>query len=106
MEKMIVTDKKEWHEKQFVSVSHMLATMAMAITLFSWASDIDKRVAENKLGIEHYKEMSQLDSENKVEVIARVERKVDKLDRKIDALMDKINGTHSNGQKYYSDPYK
>lgn len=45
-------DRREWHLDKTVSIGHIISTLVIALSLFSWALTIDKRVEQNAQSIE------------------------------------------------------
>ena len=44
-------DRREWHLDKTVSVGHIISTLVIAMSVFSWALAIDKRVEQNAQNI-------------------------------------------------------
>ena len=40
-------DRRSWHLDKTVSIGHILSTLIIALSVFSWAMAIDKRVEQN-----------------------------------------------------------
>ena len=84
--------KEDWHISRTVSISHMLATIAMAATLFSWASDVDKRIAGNAQAIIHHRELVDQHVTAMKADITEIKRGIEKLDHKFEKLIERTNG--------------
>lgn len=45
-------DRREWHLDKTVSTGHIISTLVIAMSVFSWALAKDKRVEQNAQNIE------------------------------------------------------
>jgi hypothetical protein len=41
----VTDERREWHLEKGVNVSHIIATLTLAVSAFAWANSIDKQVA-------------------------------------------------------------
>jgi hypothetical protein len=71
-----------WHMDKKVNVGHLLTTIIIAITFFSYINAQDKRINANTLNIKALKEQRKED-------VSRVEKKLDKIDVKLDKILSK-----------------
>ncbi|WP_233252281.1 hypothetical protein [Saccharospirillum sp. MSK14-1] len=50
------SDRRHWHVDKSVSVGHILTTLLIAVSAFSWGSAVDQRVASNAQAIQYLSE--------------------------------------------------
>lgn len=79
-------DKRSWHLDKTISVGHLVSTLVIAISVFSWAVTLDKRVEQNSIAITHLKEQQQLE-QRRIELM-RNELREDLRD--INAKLDRL----------------
>lgn len=47
------TRRSDWHLDKNISVGHIVSTMMIALSVFAWATSIEKRVDKNEQSIGH-----------------------------------------------------
>ncbi len=80
-----------WHIEKTLNVGHILTTLTMAVGALWFISDMQQSISENRQTIAHIQErhkidMARVDSQRE-EDIRRVEKRLDKIDSKIDRLL-------------------
>ena len=88
-----LVDKRSWHLDKRLNVSHLVTTLVLAVGVFTWASGIEQRINVNTIDVEHNKELMQLSQGYVTATVNTIEKKVDKIDIKLDKVLDRIN-TH------------
>jgi len=71
-----------WHMDKKINVGHLLTTVIIAITFFSYINAQDKRINANSINIKAIKEQRKEDSR-------RVEKQLDSINAKLDKLLSK-----------------
>jgi uncharacterized coiled-coil protein SlyX len=88
-----VSPVEGWHLKREVNLSHLAATVTLAIGLISWGNKIDNRITSIEAQVSFQKEM--LDSQQVRtaqlfdQLSSRLQRIEDKLDRVIEREREK-----------------
>lgn len=85
-----VAERREWHLDKTVSVGHLISTLVIGISVFSWAIALDKRVEQNSIQIQLVKEQQRLEA-TRVEAL-RIELRGDLRD--INQKLDRIIEDH------------
>lgn len=75
------TTGQRFHVEKSVSVGHILTTIVMLVTAFSYFSDFDKRLSQAEQSIEFIKVQRAEDSK-------RWEKRLDSIDKKLDKLLE------------------
>lgn len=57
-----IAERREWHLDKTVSVGHLISTLVIGISVFSWAIALDKRVEQNSIQIQLIKEQQHLEA--------------------------------------------
>jgi len=85
-------DRKNWHLDKTISVGHLLSTVVIAISLFSWASAVDRRVEQNAQAIK-YLTKEQIEGQFRLDAL-RSEIKTDlrAINAKLDRLIERQGG--------------
>lgn len=86
--------KEHWHLDKRLNVGHLMTTIAMVIAMFLYVGDIEKEVIKNRENIQHIQEIQKIQNEKASLQIKSVIVSVDKIDAKIDKLIER----HLNGQ--------
>lgn len=69
-----------WHLKKEVNITHLFATIGLVISAFMYSTALDKRIQTNEQDIAYIKAQ-------RAEDIARIEKKFDVINRKLDKLL-------------------
>lgn len=93
-----------WHLKREISVGHILTTLSIAAAMISYAIQNEKNHEQHRLRIEAIQERlvelraSDLRQEGKIEAgIVRVEVQMQRLDDKIERLINRLGNGNGNG---------
>ena len=57
-------ERREWHLEKGVNVSHIVATLTLAVSAFAWANSIDKQVAITQQQVEYLQKTQSEGHEN------------------------------------------
>ena len=87
-------ERRVWHLDKTISVGHLLSTVVIAISIFSWASAVDRRVEQNAQAIK-YLSKEQTEGQNRLDAL-RSEIKTDL--RAINAKLDRLIERQSGGR--------
>lgn len=82
-------DRRNWHLDKTISVGHLLSTIVIVVSVFSWASAFERRVEQNAQAIEYLSEQ-QKENKRRVEYV-REEIRTDLrgINAKLDRLIEK-----------------
>jgi len=85
-------ERRAWHLDKTISVGHLLSTVVIAISVFSWASAVDRRVEQNAQAIK-YLSKEQTEGQNRLDAL-RSEIKTDlrSINAKLDRLIERQRG--------------
>tara|TARA_B100000929_G_C15420389_1_gene391162 strand:- start:105 stop:365 length:261 start_codon:yes stop_codon:yes gene_type:complete len=72
---------QRFHVEKSISVGHILTTIVMLVTAFSYFNDFDKRLIQAEQSIEFLRAQRAEDSK-------RVEKRLDSIDKKLDRLLE------------------
>lgn len=81
-------DKRSWHLDKTISVGHLVSTVIIAVSVFSWAVTLDKRVEQNSLNIEHLKEQQVNDRKQVQEMRVEIKQDLRDINAKLDRLIE------------------
>lgn len=70
----------QWHMKKEINVAHIITTITLLVSCLWFLSDMDKRITTNTTQIVHIQEQRKED-------LARVEKRLDSIERKLDKLI-------------------
>lgn len=99
---LATTVNQRFHVEKSISVGHILTTIIMLVTAFSYFSDFDKRMVQAEQGIEFMKYQREEDlkfiksqreedlkylKSQRDEDAKRVEKRLDSIDKKLDQLL-------------------
>ena len=76
----IASQAQSFHVEKSISIGHILTTIVMLVTAFTYVNDFDKRLSQTEQNIEFMKSQRQED-------VKRVEKRLDSMDRKLDELL-------------------
>lgn len=80
--------KASWHLDKTISVGHLVSTVIIAVSVFSWAVTLDKRVEQNSLSITHLKEQQVTDRKQVQEMRAEIKQDLRDINAKLDRLIE------------------
>lgn len=90
------SQRKEWHLDKTVSVGHLISTLVIGISVFSWALTLDKRVEQNSTQIQLLKEQQRIEAARvdalRIEIRSDLRDINHKLDRIIESNIIKNGG--------------
>ncbi len=81
-------DKRSWHLDKTISVGHLVSTVIIAVSVFSWAITLDKRVEQNSLSIAHMKEQQLADQKRLSELRNEIRHDLRDINHKLDRLIE------------------
>lgn len=80
--------KASWHLDKTISVGHLVSTVIIAVSVFSWAVTLDKRVEQNSLSISHLKEQQVTDRKQVQEMRTEIKQDLRDINAKLDRLIE------------------
>ena len=80
--------KANWHLDKTISVGHLVSTVVIAVSVFSWAVTLDKRVEQNSLSITHLKEQQATDRKQVQEMRTEIKQDLRDINAKLDRLIE------------------
>lgn len=81
-------DKRSWHLDKTISVGHLVSTLVIAISVFSWAVTLDKRVEQNSIAIVHLKEQQANEQKRLQELRHEIKQDLRDINQKLDRLIE------------------
>lgn len=81
-------DKRSWHLDKTISVGHLVSTLVIAISIFSWAVTLDKRVEQNSIAIVHLKEQQANEQKRLQELRQEIKQDLRDINQKLDRLIE------------------
>ena len=81
-------DKRSWHLDKTISVGHLVSTLVIAISVFSWAVTLDKRVEQNSIAIVHLKEQQANEQKRLQELRQEIKQDLRDINQKLDRLIE------------------
>lgn len=81
-------DKRSWHLDKTISVGHLVSTLVIAISVFSWAVTLDKRVEQNSIAIVHLKEQQANEQKRLQELRQEIKQDLRDINHKLDRLIE------------------
>lgn len=82
------TDKRSWHLDKTISVGHLVSTVVIAVSVFSWAMTLDKRVEQNALAIIHLKEQQATEQKRIEQLRSEIKQDLRDINHKLDRLIE------------------
>ncbi|WP_423186787.1 hypothetical protein ACO1PK_00810 [Alishewanella sp. d11] len=80
--------RASWHLDKTISVGHLVSTVIIAVSVFSWAMTLDKRVEQNSLSIAHLKEQQATDQKRVQELRQEIKQDLRDINAKLDRLIE------------------
>ena len=80
--------KANWHLDKTISVGHLVSTLVIAVSVFSWAMTLDKRVEQNSLAIAHLKEQQATEQKRIQELRQEIKQDLRDINTKLDRLIE------------------
>lgn len=83
----------DWHLDKKLNIGHIATTILLAMSAFGYINAIDKKIDANAINISTIKEQHKEDAirfdQQRTEDVARVEKQLDKINAKLDRLLNK-----------------
>lgn len=80
--------KANWHLDKTISVGHLVSTLVIAVSVFSWAMALDKRVEQNSLAIAHLKEQQATEQKRIQDIRQEIKQDLRDINTKLDRLIE------------------
>ncbi|TMN89485.1 hypothetical protein CWB73_01015 [Pseudoalteromonas phenolica] len=71
---------ENWQMKKELNLAHILTTIALVVSGILYLNDLDKRITSNYQELTHLKQIRNEDQK-------RIEKRLDSIDKKLDALL-------------------
>lgn len=84
--------KAGWHVDKTISAGHILSTVVIAISVFTWASAVDRRIEKNAQSITHLTEKHQQNREMVAELRAELRVDLRGMNQKLDRIIERQAG--------------
>lgn len=81
-------DKRGWHLDKTISVGHIISTLVIAVSVFTWVSSVDRRVDQNSLSIKFVKEQQQQSSARIEALRLEIKQDLNSINDKLDRLIE------------------
>ena len=80
------SDRREIESKRFkfdaaVNIGHILTTLAMALALFSWGSNVNSSVAIVKVEVQNIKDARAVSRQETLQALIEINRKLDDMNK-------------------------
>jgi hypothetical protein len=79
----------KWHLKREVQLSHIITTLAVAVSVAVYVQKIETRLALVELALIEQRERDKKQDQVAAEVAAAVHNKLEKMDNKLDRLIER-----------------
>ena len=87
-------DYHQWHLDKTVSIGHIISTVAIALSVFSWALVMDKRIEQNAQSIK-FLTQTQKDAEDRFSVTKQeIRQDLQAINAKLDRLIERQMHNH------------
>ena len=83
-----LSDRRSWHLDKTISVGHLVSTVVIAVSVFSWAMTLDKRVEQNSLSITHIKEQQIAEQKRIDQLRTEIKQDLRDINQKLDRLIE------------------
>lgn len=83
-------DRRHWHLDKTISVGHLLSTVVIAVSVFSWASAVDRRVEQNAQAIDYLKREQVRQSQNITGIRTEFKNDFRQIEQRMDAVRGEI----------------
>ena len=87
----VEVDRRHWHLDKTISVGHLLSTLIIAISIFSWASSLDRRVEQNAQNVVFLGEKIDRDRQELARVRDQVSTNYREMNRKLDRILERMS---------------
>ena len=77
-----------WHLSKSVNLTHILTTAMLIIALFSWGSKMDVRISVLEQSVLSQQKVDIRQDLTNREMFARIERRLDQIDSKLDRVIE------------------
>lgn len=78
-----------WHLKREIQLGHLLTTIGMIAAVAMYVSKIDQRLALLEQSVKHQQEVDSKQDEDFIRVQRNLDKRLDRIDNKLDALIEK-----------------
>ncbi|MCB5226213.1 hypothetical protein JAO78_005225 [Alishewanella sp. 16-MA] len=82
------TNERSWHLDKTISVGHLVSTVIIAVSIFSWAVTLDKRVEQNSISISHIKEQQMAEQRRAQELRQEIKQDLRDINAKLDRMIE------------------
>ena len=86
------SESLRWHLDKTISVGHLLSTIVIAVSVFSWASAVDTRVEHNAQAIIYLTKQQQENKQRIESVRGEIRTDLRVINDKLDRLIEKRLG--------------
>lgn len=84
---------RHWHLDKRVNISHIVATLLLAVSVFAWAAAIDRRVSVAEVQLAAAKEDNLRQDQYSAEAVRLMRDEMRELRNEIRALRNDLNGS-------------
>ncbi|WP_434359893.1 hypothetical protein NF212_06460 [Parasalinivibrio latis] len=78
----------QWHIDKTISVGHLISTVIIAISVFSWASAVDRRVEQNAQAIAFVREQIKQERVRTDNALGDLKTNLRDINNKLDRLIE------------------
>ncbi|AWF81534.1 hypothetical protein BTJ40_12260 [Microbulbifer sp. A4B17] len=82
---------EHWHLSKSISITQIASIILLAAGLFTWGSDVEKRVGENAQAIKHESAMRALEQKHIAEFKDEIRTRLQRIDSKLEQLIERAD---------------
>ncbi|WP_299948506.1 hypothetical protein [uncultured Microbulbifer sp.] len=83
------TQPEHWHLSKSISITQIVSIILLAVALFTWGSDVEKRVGANAQAIKHESQMRSLEQKHIAEFKDDIRTRLQRIDSKLERLIER-----------------
>ena len=96
---MSTGDDGRWHLKREIQIGHIITTLTVAVSVIVYVGKIEQRLAVAESQIATQRERDERQDKVLAEAMARLGAQLERLDGKLDRLVERIAATSAAGGK-------
>lgn len=81
-------DQKNWQLEKTINVGHLLTTLVIGLSAFSWASTVEKKVDQNALSIEFLSAEQKREERLRIDLRTEIKEDLDSINEKLDRIIE------------------
>lgn len=90
--------REPWHVKKEIQIGHIITTVTIAASVVVYINRIEQRIAITEAALAHQRERDMRQDADLVDRAAAIARQLERIDGKLDRLVEKSSGPRGNGR--------